>query len=226
MPAADETPAAARKLQTSSLWEEDVHRGTHIGVWGGWYDAEKKAWGYGCCRGLRYKRLRCPTTLPPGETLDDEDEEDEREVRVSQRVADMLERCPGFSGDVPTPAQEQDWTEAELHNYIYSNGLIRPSRKRKGDRPEPKSADWKALELEPGADLATAKKAYRRLALKHHPDKHQGEAEKAQASDRFKRIAEAFEAIAGHAAEVPALPAADTAPGVKRKRWRLVVVEP
>lgn len=34
------------------------------------------------------------------------DEDDEQEVKVSRRMADMLETCPGFSGDVPTPEQD------------------------------------------------------------------------------------------------------------------------
>ena len=41
----------------------------------------------------------CPLTAPPGEA----EEEEDLEVRVSQRVADMLEECPSFTGDVPTP---------------------------------------------------------------------------------------------------------------------------
>merc|ERR1711924_291629 len=133
---------AVRKYATSALWEEDVHIGTHLEVWGSWYDKEQNAWGYACCRGLRRKRQRCPKTAPAGEE-DAEEDDDEREVKVSQRVADMLEQCPSFTGDVPTPDQEREWSDAELKNYFFSNGLIRPARTRGQQKAEPTPDDWK-----------------------------------------------------------------------------------
>mmetsp|Transcript_61834 Transcript_61834/g.186565 ORF Transcript_61834/g.186565 Transcript_61834/m.186565 type:complete len:238 (-) Transcript_61834:6-719(-) len=210
------------KLASSTLYEEDVHFGTHLEVWGSWYDVEQKAWGYACCRSLRRKRRRCPTTAPPGSSVQDEDDE-ELEVRVSRRLAELLEQCPGFSGDVPTPDQEKDWSLTELRNYVLSNGLIRPARRRGEQRAPPTAADWKALEIEEGADVATVRKAYKRLALLHHPDKHHGAKQKARATEAFRRVAAAYEAVCGHAAEVPALAAASDAS--RTRRWRLVVVD-
>jgi DnaJ-class molecular chaperone len=44
------------------------------------------------------------------------------------------------------------------------------------------------------ADADVIKKAYRKLALKHHPDRHQGQ-DKGPAEERFKRISEAYEVL-------------------------------
>merc|ERR1712083_376638 len=122
-----------------------------------------------------------------------------------------------------TPDQEKDWTDRELENYIFSNGLIRPARRKGQKSDEPTKADWKILELEPGAEVAVVKKAYRRLALLHHPDKHQGEKEKAKAADTFRRLAMAYETVCGHVAEVPAMAA--TTEGSRKRKWRIVIVE-
>jgi molecular chaperone DnaJ len=46
------------------------------------------------------------------------------------------------------------------------------------------------------ADEQTIKKAYRKLAMKFHPDAHQGEEEKKQAEEKFKEISEAYEILA------------------------------
>ena len=50
---------------------------------------------------------------------------------------------------------------------------------------------YKVLGVEPGADAATSKSAYRRLAKKYHPDK----SSEAGAEDRFKEINEANEVL-------------------------------
>eukprot|EP00927_Polykrikos_kofoidii_P055906 TRINITY_DN50090_c0_g1_i1.p1 TRINITY_DN50090_c0_g1~~TRINITY_DN50090_c0_g1_i1.p1 ORF type:complete len:220 (+),score=45.83 TRINITY_DN50090_c0_g1_i1:220-879(+) len=215
--------ALAAKLAESNLWAEDVNVGTHTRIWGSWYDKEQQSWGFACCRGLKKKRLRCPATVVPGEDAHEEANE-ELEVRVSRRVANLLDQCPCFSGDVPTCDQEKDWTDLELRNFFFSNGLIRPARRRGEQKSEPTADDWKVLEIDVGADAAMVKKAYRRLALLHHPDKHQGNKAKDRASERFKRVAEAYEAVSGHQAEIPALAAAE-GDALKRRRWRLVIVE-
>ncbi|CAE8640250.1 unnamed protein product [Polarella glacialis] len=209
------------KLNASTLYEEDVRFGTHLDIWGSWYNKESNSWGYGCCHSLKKKQRRCTKSTPYKEG--EEEEEDELEVKVSRRMAELLERCPGFSAEVPTPEQEKDWSDVELQNFVHSNGLIRPARTRGEQKGEPTAADWKVLEVEKGADSATLKKAYRRLALQHHPDKHQGEKAKAKAGDMFKKVVAAYEAISGNLAEVPAMPAA--AEGVKQRRWRMVIVD-
>lgn len=49
-------------------------------------------------------------------------------------------------------------------------------------------SDWEILEIEPGADEKAIKKAYKKLALQHHPDKG-GDPE------QFRRVAEAYCAL-------------------------------
>jgi len=62
-------------------------------------------------------------------------------------------------------------------------------------RPEPKPSKdlYKVLGLEKDATEDQIKKAYRKLALKWHPDKFQGnEKEKEEANNKFKEISEAY----------------------------------
>ena len=47
-----------------------------------------------------------------------------------------------------------------------------------------------------GADLATCRKAYKKLALKLHPDKNRGDQKKASdAEEAFTKLSEAFETL-------------------------------
>lgn len=62
-----------------------------------------------------------------------------------------------------------------------------------------KDPDWayKTLEIEPSATNEEVKKAYRRMAMKFHPDKvaNAGEQLKQQATEKFRTINEAYEHI-------------------------------
>jgi DnaJ like chaperone protein len=58
-------------------------------------------------------------------------------------------------------------------------------------------ADYKILEIEPSASNEELKKAYRRMAMKYHPDKvsHLGEDFQKAAKDKFQMVNQAFENI-------------------------------
>jgi DnaJ like chaperone protein len=62
--------------------------------------------------------------------------------------------------------------------------------------PETDSS-YKILEIEPTATDEEVKKAYRRMAMKYHPDKvsHLGEEFRRAADEKFKKVNEAYEKI-------------------------------
>jgi DnaJ like chaperone protein len=62
--------------------------------------------------------------------------------------------------------------------------------------PETDSS-YKILEIEPAATDEEVKKAYRRMAMKYHPDKvsHLGDEFRKTADEKFKSVNEAYEKI-------------------------------
>jgi len=58
-------------------------------------------------------------------------------------------------------------------------------------KPKTKRNYYEILEIPKDADDAAIKKAYRKLALKHHPDKNPNNKEEAE--EKLKEIAEAFQ---------------------------------
>ena len=57
--------------------------------------------------------------------------------------------------------------------------------------------DYKMLEIDPNASDEEVKKAYRKMAMKHHPDKvnHLGEEVRKKAEEKFKLLNEAYDRI-------------------------------
>lgn len=64
---------------------------------------------------------------------------------------------------------------------------------------------YEILGLEPGATESDVKRAYRRLAMRWHPDRHQGESmeEQEYAAEQFRLVKEAYDAIMNGAYEEP-----------------------
>ena len=58
-------------------------------------------------------------------------------------------------------------------------------------------SDYKILEIDKNATVDEIKKAYRRMAVKYHPDKvtHMGEEYKSAAKEKFQKVQEAYENI-------------------------------
>ena len=52
---------------------------------------------------------------------------------------------------------------------------------------------YEVLDIERGASDEEIKRAYRRMAVKYHPDKNQGDS---QAEDAFKEVGEAYRVLA------------------------------
>jgi DnaJ like chaperone protein len=59
------------------------------------------------------------------------------------------------------------------------------------------NADYKILEIDPSASDDEVRKAYRRMAMKYHPDKvtHLGEEFQKSAKEKFQKLQEAYENI-------------------------------
>ncbi len=130
---------------------------------------------------------------------------DEREAAraeaeaASQRRAEESQEADGSVGAKAgrrarrfKDAAEEAWERA------YEN-----ARQRAGVRGEPPSdpaADrkrwYRTLELDPSADLKTVRKAYRKLLLQYHPDRHASDPDKYKAATEVTRkLTEAYNGL-------------------------------
>lgn len=64
-------------------------------------------------------------------------------------------------------------------------------------KTDSKESPYLVLEVENTASVEEIKKAYRKMAVKHHPDKvaHLGEEVQKQAKEKFQRVQDAYEAL-------------------------------
>ncbi len=93
-------------------------------------------------------------------------------------------------------SQEQYVIERLVQGLFVSTADYRSLLALYGKKQDP---DWayKALEIEPSATNDEVKKAYRRMAMKYHPDKvaSAGEDIKQKATEKFRAINEAYETV-------------------------------
>jgi curved DNA-binding protein CbpA len=62
-----------------------------------------------------------------------------------------------------------------------------------------REAAFRLLGVEPGSDLASVRKAYRRLAAEHHPDRHPGATPEKLRDlvQTFTRLTAAYQVVTG-----------------------------
>lgn len=121
-----------------------------------------------------------------------EDREHQARQRAEREWAERQERA----------RRERAQWQAHSHSQRHHQ-----RRRRDGPAPEDGLSPWRkrlalqVLELDECATHVEIKKAYRRLAQRHHPDRHQGLGERriALASQRFQRIKDAYEYLTQHA---------------------------
>lgn len=89
---------AGRHLAQSALYAEDVLVSGHSAVWGSFYDAGKKRWGYACCQSTQ-RNLPCAfQTVAPAASRGSEEQDAADDAAADPhsewRAAKLLEEAP------------------------------------------------------------------------------------------------------------------------------------
>jgi DnaJ-domain-containing protein 1 len=122
--------------------------------------------------------------------------DDELQAELERRRQSRQEAEEAARGPRPASATASGQTSARSSDARSSGGprAEPPRRTAAGDQAVRKA--YAALEVPPGSDFETVRKAYRRLMRKYHPDLHGGspEAQRA-ATDLTQRLTEAYKLI-------------------------------
>jgi DnaJ-domain-containing protein 1 len=172
----------------------------------------------------RARRARAPADNPlarlamPGARADRERQARDREGRIhrerSEREAKQKAAADeafrrvkeqAARGPAPGASYSAGGAGSAPGSGSYGAGSSTGPRPGAGRPPRPGSeaaqvAEWyKALDLQPGADLATVKSAYRKLMRKYHPDLHAGNPQKQKAATELSmRVTSAYNALSTH----------------------------
>ena len=136
-----------------------------------------------------------------------EDDDDDNDRRASWEGRD-----PSKLSDTELAAEIERRRQArqEVEDAVHGRRSPPPPRSdtRRSSAPPPRrtaAADeairkaYAALEVAPGADFETVRKAYRRLMRKYHPDLHNSTPEKHRAAtDLTQRLTEAYRTLDRH----------------------------
>jgi len=142
-------------------------------------------------RGVASPAWTPPRDDVPSRATPSNDSNAEEYERAEPRLRKLLEQFPTFCGDLPPRDEYPSWTDGELKQYVFSNGYIKPRPSKPAAPSGPTTEHYRALGLTLGAEVEAVRKAYRRLALEHHPDKNPTQ----QDATAFQRITAAYEAI-------------------------------
>lgn len=107
-----------------------------------------------------------------------------------------------FSSFAKTPPQEESKQRRQPGKEQHSSQQQRqqprePFQPRRRTIPDAVRTNLRVLQLSDDASLDDVKRAYKRLALRHHPDKNSQEAKESSAK-RFQEVASAYEALVEH----------------------------
>lgn len=111
---------------------------------------------------------------------------------IEREVDETIGKKAGRRARKFKDAAEEAWEKA------YDNARTRAGVR--GEPPIDPVADrkrwYRTLELEPGADLKQVRRAYRKLLLQYHPDRHANDPDKQKAATEVtRRLTEAYNGL-------------------------------